>query len=88
MTDSIHSGKLIEKIKEPFRDIRGVKKNLRQSLSAVYHVEDMLKGPMKPVYKRVKDQDPKDWNNIPICLCESLKNISQAIMDLHSIVVF
>ena len=46
----------------------------------------MLNGPMKPFYKRVRDQDPKEWNNIPICLCESLKNMSQSIMDLHSTV--
>lgn len=42
---------------------------------------------MKPFYKRVRDQDPKEWNNIPICLCESLKNMSQSIMDLHSTVI-
>ena len=46
----------------------------------------MLNGPIKPFYKRMRDQDPKEWNNIPICLCESLKNMSQSIMDLHSTV--
>ena len=47
----------------------------------------MLAGPLKPVYKRVKDQDPKEWNNIPICLCDSMKNMSLAIMDIHSLLV-